>query len=339
MESLRSLRRNRALTFLDLATLTAIPARTIAEAEYGLRRLTLHEREQLALVLGLHPHDFSDRTQLLAAARRHGLDPQWLIAAVLTAALTANLLQTTPLRLASNSFGAIGAPAAQQVNRPAERPTEQPAHTGAAEAVQMLAPAGAMAAETQRRNLEQLANLETRAEPLAPALIHNPPPRPTPVAAPVVVAPFRLTENGPFGCPVQAPNGNVVLTQGYGVGSHAPAHIWGAVDLAVDANNDGYAEPGSSWYAPILATHDGQVEVTLDSYPGGNHIWVREPGGIWRTGYAHLAIVFVTGGQFVRAGEVIGLLGSSGVSSGPHLDYQVWRGEHNIDPTALVGCG
>jgi murein DD-endopeptidase MepM/ murein hydrolase activator NlpD len=40
----------------------------------------------------------------------------------------------------------------------------------------------------------------------------------------------------------------------------------------------------------------------------------------------------------VRAGEVIGLAGSTGEASGPHLDYQVWDGEVNVDPTALVGC-
>lgn len=146
-----------------------------------------------------------------------------------------------------------------------------------------------------------------------------------------------LGSDPPQGNPLQAPN--AVVTQGYGVGTHAPAAIWGAVDLAVDGDGDGYAEPGASWYAPVVATHDGNVRVTLDSYPGGNHVWVMEPGGVWRTGYAHLALVMVTSGQFVRAGEVIGLLGNTGLASGPHLDYQVWRGDTNLDPTWLVGCG
>jgi murein DD-endopeptidase MepM/ murein hydrolase activator NlpD len=153
------------------------------------------------------------------------------------------------------------------------------------------------------------------------------------------VAPaFLLSEAGPLGCPVQPAAGRVVITQGYGVGSHAPAETWGAVDLAVDGNGDGYAEPGASWYAPVVATHDGIVTASLDSYPAGNHVWVNEPAGVWRSGYAHLAIVTVASGQFVRAGEQIGMIGSSGVSSGPHLDYQVWRGGTNIDPTSLVGC-
>jgi murein DD-endopeptidase MepM/ murein hydrolase activator NlpD len=60
--------------------------------------------------------------------------------------------------------------------------------------------------------------------------------------------------------------------------------------------------------------------------------------GIWRTGYSHLAIVTVIDGQQIQAGDMIGLMGSTGFASGPHLDYQVWRGEVNIDPTTLVGC-
>ncbi len=47
--------------------------------------------------------------------------------------------------------------------------------------------------------------------------------------------------------------GAVVMTQGYGVGSHAPAHIWGAIDLAVDGDGDGSAEPGPSWGAALSA--------------------------------------------------------------------------------------
>lgn len=143
-------------------------------------------------------------------------------------------------------------------------------------------------------------------------------------------------EARPEGNPLQA--SATVMTQGYGVGTHAPAEIWGAIDLAVDGNGDGYAEGDASWYTPIVATHDGTVTVSLDTFPAGNHVWVNEPGGVWRTGYSHLAIITVISGQYVRAGEQIGLLGSSGMSSGPHLDYQVWRGGVNVDPTVLVGC-
>jgi murein DD-endopeptidase MepM/ murein hydrolase activator NlpD len=125
----------------------------------------------------------------------------------------------------------------------------------------------------------------------------------------------------PSGNPLGAPN--TVMTQGYGVGTHAPAEIWGAVDLALDGTGDGRADPTGTWNQPVYATHYGVVKVTPNSYPAGNHVWVTNDA--YRTGYAHLADFVVTNGQVVEAGDMIGYIGSTGMSSGPHLDYQVWE--------------
>lgn len=124
----------------------------------------------------------------------------------------------------------------------------------------------------------------------------------------------------PQGNPLRAPN--TVVTQGYGVGTHAPAEVWGAIDLALDGDGDGKADPEGTWERPVYATHSGAVTVTPNSYPGGNHVWVTNAA--YRTGYAHLASFAVSDGQEVRRGDLIGYVGSSGMSSGPHLDYQVW---------------
>ncbi|HMQ31092.1 MAG TPA: M23 family metallopeptidase [Chloroflexaceae bacterium] len=124
----------------------------------------------------------------------------------------------------------------------------------------------------------------------------------------------------PQGNPLGAPN--TVMTQGYGVGTHAPAEIWGAIDLAIDGNGDGAADPDGSWNHPIYATHAGVIKVTPNSHPAGNHVWVT--GDEYRTGYSHLADFAVSDGQTVQRGDLIGYLGSTGMSSGPHLDYQVW---------------
>ena len=132
----------------------------------------------------------------------------------------------------------------------------------------------------------------------------------------------------PFGNPLRSPN--TVLTQGYGVGSHAPANIWGAVDLALGPN--GQATPGDSDGAPIYATQAGVVTLTPNSYPAGNHIWVV--GDRFKTGYSHLK-GFAPGledGQTVQRGQLIGYVGSTGSSSGPHLDYQVWDNGVNVSP-------
>jgi hypothetical protein len=129
----------------------------------------------------------------------------------------------------------------------------------------------------------------------------------------------------PWGNPLRATN--TVMTQGYGIGTHAPIAIWGAIDLALDDDGDGTADPEGTDGKPIYATHAGTVIITPDSYPGGNHMWVENDQ--YRTGYAHLTEFTAEHGQWVQAGEQIGTIGSTGLSSGPHLDYQVWKREGN----------
>jgi murein DD-endopeptidase MepM/ murein hydrolase activator NlpD len=120
------------------------------------------------------------------------------------------------------------------------------------------------------------------------------------------------------------------MTQGYGVGSHNPAEVWGAVDLAV---NTGVWEG-----VPVVATHDGVAWVGWeeDFEYGGNQVTLTEGGTGWRTNYAHLSEILVQNGQYVTAGTVLGMMGSTGKTTGPHLDYQVWYGSTNVDPTGLV---
>lgn len=149
-------------------------------------------------------------------------------------------------------------------------------------------------------------------------------------------------EMRPQGNPLQAPS--TVMTQGYGVGSHAPAEVWGGVDLAIDGNGDGMADPDGSWDHPVYATHDGVAKLTPNSWPGGNHIWITNDS--FRSGYAHLASFAVADGATVRRGDLIGYLGSTGQSSGPHLHYDTWVFEGgvwvNVNPLefgALDGAG
>ncbi len=139
--------------------------------------------------------------------------------------------------------------------------------------------------------------------------------------------------SNPLGLP------NTVMTQGYGIGSHAPANIWGAVDLAIDGNGDGQADPQSTDGTPVYATHAGVVQLARDTYPAGNHIWVI--GNHFKTGYSHLRDFAVQEGQAVQRGDLIGYVGSTGESSGPHLDYQVWQDGVNVNPLdfgALAGA-
>ncbi|MFV9503233.1 MAG: M23 family metallopeptidase [Oscillochloridaceae bacterium umkhey_bin13] len=346
METLRTLRRTRALTLLDLAALTGIPARTLAEAEYGLRRLGVAEREMLALVLGLNSQDLTGAHPRMAPGAAEAMAIPWpdqrtlqaLVGLALVATVTTGSLELVD-RLPEVSWSQFDVTSSRVVNETQSEPGRQ-----GALADLDLQPLRPEARELgQVRLADWVAQANTTREALAPPLLVAPTPgddvAPAPLPVIEAVAAFRISEVGPLGCPVVPLAGQVVLTQGYGVGSHAPAAVWGAIDLAVDGNGDGYADQAASWYQPIVATHDGRVTVTLDSYPGGNYVAVSDPSGVWRTGYGHLALVTVLNGQFVRAGEQIGLMGSTGASTGPHLDYQVWRSGVNIDPTELVGCG
>ena len=139
--------------------------------------------------------------------------------------------------------------------------------------------------------------------------------------------------------PTGNPLGTVktVMTQGYGVGTHAPASIWGAVDLAIDADGDGNADQQATMNAPIYATHRGTIKLTPNSVPAGNHIWLL--GSHFKTGYSHLSRFAVADGQQVEPGDVIGYIGTTGQSSGPHLDYQVWKDGVNVNPLDYGALG
>jgi murein DD-endopeptidase MepM/ murein hydrolase activator NlpD len=135
-------------------------------------------------------------------------------------------------------------------------------------------------------------------------------------------------ERIPTGNPLRAPN--TVMTQGYGVGSHAPAAIWGGVDLAIDGNGDGQADPQGTQDAPVYATHGGIVHAKADTWPGGNCILLETEG--YRTTYCHLSGFAVPDGTQVARGDLIAYVGSTGNSSGPHLHYEVWVGGTNHNP-------
>lgn len=81
----------------------------------------------------------------------------------------------------------------------------------------------------------------------------------------------------------------------------------------------------------ILATADGQV-VTVEYDPGfGNYVIIKHKHGFY-TRYAHMQSFRVQRGQYVQQGQVIGYIGNTGVSTGPHLHYEVHIGSDVVDP-------
>jgi murein DD-endopeptidase MepM/ murein hydrolase activator NlpD len=83
---------------------------------------------------------------------------------------------------------------------------------------------------------------------------------------------------------------------------------------------------------PIVATADGQVvTVDWDGAGFGNYVIIRHKHGFY-TRYGHLQRASVKNGQRVQQGEVIGYIGSTGYSTGPHLHYEVHIGSDIVDP-------
>lgn len=82
---------------------------------------------------------------------------------------------------------------------------------------------------------------------------------------------------------------------------------------------------------PIYATGNGSI-VQADYSTGGygNHIWINHGYG-YRTHYCHMVKIKKSSGK-VKRGEVIGYVGSTGKSTGPHLHYEVERRGAKIDP-------
>jgi murein DD-endopeptidase MepM/ murein hydrolase activator NlpD len=83
---------------------------------------------------------------------------------------------------------------------------------------------------------------------------------------------------------------------------------------------------------PIYATANGRVESTSFEEKGyGNHVIINHGYG-YETLYGHMVRVNVRPGQVIRRGEVIGWVGSTGKSTGPHCHYEVIRNGEKIDP-------
>lgn len=86
-------------------------------------------------------------------------------------------------------------------------------------------------------------------------------------------------------------------------------------------------KPGS----PVRAAREGRVVDIGTWYGYGNTVVIEHRFG-YKTIYGHLSTIEVGVGQRVKGGEIIGYLGSTGRSSGPHLHFEVWYKNRVIDP-------
>lgn len=121
--------------------------------------------------------------------------------------------------------------------------------------------------------------------------------------------------------PISGGIGHVSMT--FGQNRHPITGQWyihKGVDLSTYRSGD-----------PVLATADGQV-VTVEWDPGfGNYVLIKHKHGFY-TRYSHMQSFRINRGQYVQQGQVIGYIGNTGVSTGPHLHYEVHIGSDVVDP-------
>lgn len=86
---------------------------------------------------------------------------------------------------------------------------------------------------------------------------------------------------------------------------------------------------------PATATNDGRVVFAGPLAVHGNAVIVDHGWGLY-SGYCHLSHVSVVQGQSIKRGETIGLVGTTGFSTGPHLHWAMWIGGQPVDPVPLL---
>jgi murein DD-endopeptidase MepM/ murein hydrolase activator NlpD len=115
------------------------------------------------------------------------------------------------------------------------------------------------------------------------------------------------------------------VTSGFGMRRH-PVLGYSRLHAGIDF--------GAGYGAPIYAVSDGTVSFAGWHGGHGNYVRLNHPGG-FGTGYAHMSRIAVAPGTPVRAGQVIGYVGSTGLSTGPHLHYELYRGGQTVNPMTV----
>jgi len=142
-------------------------------------------------------------------------------------------------------------------------------------------------------------------------------------AAGVVVMPAH-----PVGSGFVRPVDRARITQGFGcttfsfepVDAGCPGGHWhSGIDLAAPTG------------APVYATQSGVAQVVWSASGYGLHVVIDHGGGLSSL-YGHLSSVAVLSGEYVDAGQVVGAVGSSGNSTGPHLHFEIRRDGIPEDP-------
>ena len=144
-------------------------------------------------------------------------------------------------------------------------------------------------------------------------------------STPGIAGTLRQAVSVPSAAPVQG----FRLTSTFGYRQHpilGGVRMHEGIDLAVPSGT------------PIYAPADGVVEMAQRFGSYGNFIKI-EHGGEMETRYGHLSAFNVTEGQVVHKGDLIGYVGTTGRSTGPHLHYEVRIDGQAVDPMPYLMMG
>lgn len=95
---------------------------------------------------------------------------------------------------------------------------------------------------------------------------------------------------------------------------------------------------GAAWGSPIVAAGDGQVVAAGWAGGYGREVQIAHGGGLTSL-YGHMSQIVAQAGSYVHAGQVIGYVGSSGLSTGPHVHFEVRQGGQPVNPLAVRFTG
>ena len=115
------------------------------------------------------------------------------------------------------------------------------------------------------------------------------------------------------------------MTSGFGMRRH-PLLGYSRLHAGIDF--------GAPYGAPIFAATDGVVSFAGRHGGHGNYVRINHAGGL-ATAYAHMSRFAVGVGTRVRQGQVIGYVGSTGLSTGPHLHYELYKNGVVTNPRSV----
>lgn len=121
------------------------------------------------------------------------------------------------------------------------------------------------------------------------------------------------------------PPGTYYKTSGYGSRTNPVTGAPGTFHRGVDY--------GAATGTPLFAPFDGQVTTGYEAGGAGNWIWVVNGPDMFKS-FHHSGYEVRSG--FVKAGQVIAYIGTTGSSTGAHAHLELWENGRNIDPTGFL---